>query len=258
MKQRAMPAAPRTPRPRLVSNPDKILVYGPHAVHAVIMKHPELVTSISIVEEKLRDFRDAHASFFSKTRTPLHPVRNSDLDKYTGNAVHQGVVATISQYPYAELDLIIKPKTQKDVVVLMDGIQDPHNLGAIARGAVAFGARAILITEHGQAPVTSVAIKSSVGTIFEIPVIKIGNINQTVTKMKEAGWWIAGLTMSGDDVRTYNHDTPLVLVIGSEGDGISHGVTTKCDFLLSVPHDKRIESLNASVASAIALWELRK
>lgn len=249
---------PPPPSRTKVSHPDKIVVYGTHAASSAISRAPDLVVAISIVEEKLKDFRQKNSSFFSKTRLPLHPVRHSDLDKYTGDAVHQGVAVTLSSFPYTDLDSVIKPKTKKDILILLDGIQDPHNVGAIARSALAFGARGILIPEHNQAPVTSSSVKASVGAIFEIPIVRIGNINQMVTKLKENGWWIGGLSMEGTTITEYKHDAPLVLVIGNEGDGISHAVTEKCDFMFSIPINKNLESLNASVAAAIAMWEVSK
>lgn len=249
---------PPPPSRTKISHPDRIVVYGTHAASAALTHAPDLVVAISIVEEKLKEFRFKHSSFFSKTRLPLHPVRHSDLDKFTGGGVHQGIAVTLSSFPYSEIETVLKPKTQKDILVLLDGIQDPHNIGAIARSALAFGARGILIPEHNQAPVTSSSVKASVGAIFEMPIVRVGNINQCVTKLKENGWWIGGLSMEGANITEYKHDAPLVLVIGNEGEGISHAVSEKCDFMFSIPINKNLESLNASVAAAIAMWEVTK
>jgi 23S rRNA (guanosine2251-2'-O)-methyltransferase len=190
-------------------------------------------------------------------------VTFSEIESMVGKGVlHQGICAELKDktlYTPLEEVLDIVSKKERPLFVLLDELQDPHNVGAIIRNAVAFGADAILIPEHNQTHITGTVIKASAGTVFSIPVAKIGNINTTLRKLKDKGFWAYGLTGSGDTSLTeVVFDTAVVLVIGSEGDGIAMKTLECCDFKLSIPIMPVCESLNASNAVAVTLYEWNK
>ncbi len=190
-------------------------------------------------------------------------VTSSEIESHVGrDVVHQGVLALLDdKVLYTSLDVVLKNVETKDrpLFVLLDELQDPHNVGAIIRSAVAFGADAILMPEHDQTQITGTVIKSSAGTSFSIPIVRIGNINTTLFKLKEKGYWTYALTGDGDtSLPSVTFDTPSVIVIGSEGSGIAKKTLEHCDFKLSIPIGKECESLNASNAVAVTLYEWSK
>lgn len=191
-------------------------------------------------------------------------VTLSEMEHMTGrDATHQGVCALLDEHkiytPLEEALQKAKNSPTRSLFVLLDELQDPHNVGAIIRSAAAFGANGILMPEHDQAQVTSTVIKTSAGTVFSLPIIRIGNINSTLRNLKAAGYWTYALTGRGDtNLETAIFDTPTVLVIGSEGEGIREKTLEVCDFRLAISIDPKCESLNASNAVAVTLYEWRK
>lgn len=191
-------------------------------------------------------------------------VTPQEMESMTGReATHQGVCAELNDRKiYTSLEEALQRaenSSQRPLFVLLDELQDPHNVGAIIRSAAAFGASGILMPEHDQVQVTSTVIKTSAGTVFSLPIVHITNVNTTIRNMKEKGYWTYALTGEGDTkLKTAEFDTPVVLVIGSEGDGIRPKTLEVCDFKLSIDIDKTCESLNASNAAAITLYEWNK
>jgi 23S rRNA (guanosine2251-2'-O)-methyltransferase len=139
---------------------------------------------------------------------------------------------------------------------VLDELQDPHNVGAIIRSAAAFGALAVIIPEHNQAPVTGTVIKTSAGMVFRIPVVKVGNINHTLRVLKDELFTISGLVMNGSTkLKNMKFDTPTVYIVGNESEGIRQKTLELCDVTLSIPMDSRCESLNAATAASVVLYE---
>lgn len=192
------------------------------------------------------------------------PIYQSDkitLDRITANRPHQGVVAYASAYSYAELDdiyALAKEKGEEPFILILDNLEDPHNLGAIMRTAECAGAHGIIIPKRRSCGLTEVVAKASAGAIEYMPCVKVANIGQTIDQLKEDGMWIAACDMGG--VNYYNQDLTgkIALVIGSEGAGISQLVRKKCDYIVSMPMAGRISSLNASNAAAVLMYEVRK
>lgn len=190
-------------------------------------------------------------------------VTSSEIENLIGrDVVHQGILARLNPkmlYTGFEEVLSLASKKERPLFILLDELQDPHNVGAIIRSSVAFGADAILLPEHDQTQITGTVIKTAVGTNFSIPIVSIGNINTTILKLKEKGFWVYGLTGDGDTSLTATtFDSPSVVVIGSEGVGIPKKTLEHCDFKLSIPIDPLCESLNASNAVAVTLYEWHK
>ncbi len=202
-------------------------------------------------------------SLVQSNKISYEVVTGSEIESMSGKEVlHQGVCALLNNKSlYSDLDFIlekIKTKEGNPLFVLLDELEDPHNVGAIIRSAVAFGADAILMPEHDQTQVTTTVIKTASGMNFAIPIVRIGNINNTLEKLKEKQFWIYGLAGDGDtELNKTKFDSPTVLVIGKEGSGIRLKTLEMCDFKISIKTNPLCESLNASVATAVVLYEWR-
>lgn len=186
-------------------------------------------------------------------------VERAKIEALAGGHRHQGVLAYVAPVPYAELDDILKAAEEKGeapFLVLLDELEDPHNLGALLRTADATGVHGILIPKRRSVSLNATVAKTSAGAVEYVPVARIGNIAQTLKKLKEKGFWVAGADMDGEKAY-YEADFtgPLVLVVGSEGRGMSRLTKEACDFIVSMPMVGRINSLNASVAGSILMYE---
>jgi 23S rRNA (guanosine2251-2'-O)-methyltransferase len=173
---------------------------------------------------------------------------------------HQGVLAYVAAYQYAEMDDLFaaaEKKNESPFFLLLDEIEDPHNLGSIMRTADAVGAHGIIIPKRRAVGLTATVAKASTGAIEHIPVVRVTNMARTIDELKERGIWIAGTDASGkQDYRQFDGTLPLGLVIGSEGKGMGRLVRDKCDFLINLPMAGKVTSLNASVAAAILMYEV--
>ncbi|XJZ27420.1 23S rRNA (guanosine(2251)-2'-O)-methyltransferase RlmB [Bacillota bacterium Lsc_1132] len=186
-------------------------------------------------------------------------VPKKKLDQITdGN--HQGVLAYVAAYQYAELDDLFsaaEKKNEPPFFLLLDEIEDPHNLGSIMRTADAVGAHGIIIPKRRAVGLTATVAKASTGAIEYIPVVRVTNMARTIDELKERGIWIAGTDAKGEeDYRRIDGKLPLGLVIGSEGKGMGRLIRDKCDFLIKLPMAGKVTSLNASVAAALLMYEV--
>jgi len=186
------------------------------------------------------------------------PVRfepRAALDRVAGTPAHQGVVALGAAKKYTDLDAI----PAAGILVVLDGVEDPHNLGAIIRTAHAAGAAGIVIPERRAAGVTDVVAKAAAGALEHLPVIRVTNINRTLEELKERGYWIYGLDEGGaEDYDRVEFSTPTALVMGAEGKGLHEQVRKHCDVLVRIPMAGKISSLNVSVAAGIVLFEWKR
>lgn len=190
---------------------------------------------------------------------PLLEVSRTELDRMSGGGVHQGVLLTVPPYDYVDpADLLDTPGKVQPLIVALDGVTDPRNLGAIVRSAAAFGASGVLIPERRSAGVTGSAWKASAGALAHVPVAKAVNLTRALVAYRKAGCTILGLAADGDiDVTALEADLakgPVVLVVGGEGKGLGRLVGETCDHIVSIPMASSTESLNASVAAGIALY----
>ncbi len=192
---------------------------------------------------------------------PVMYVEKAALDRISGGQVHQGVAAYISPYAYSEMSDIFKKAEkagEKPFIIILDGLEDPHNLGAIMRTAECAGAHGIIIPKRHACGLTEVVAKSSAGAIEYMPVVKVTNIAQTIDELKEQGIWVAACDMGGPAYYDSDMKGKVAVVIGSEGFGISKLVKDKCDYVVSMPMVGNITSLNASNAASIIIYEVRK
>ncbi len=197
------------------------------------------------------------------TGAPMLEASRTDLDRITGGAVHQGVAIQVPPYEYAEPEDLLdaaEASGRPALVVALDGVTDPRNLGAVLRSAGAFGAHGVLVPERRSAGVTAAAWKVSAGAAARVPVARVTNLVRAIEDFRKAGLFVVGLDAGGEaalDTLAFAPD-PLVLVVGSEGKGLSRLVAQKCDAIASIPIASTVESLNAGVATGIALYEVAR
>ncbi|KSU78419.1 23S rRNA (guanosine(2251)-2'-O)-methyltransferase RlmB [Fictibacillus enclensis] len=186
------------------------------------------------------------------------PKKKLDLLSDGGN--HQGVIAAVAAYEYSEIDDLFQKAEEKGedpFFIILDEIEDPHNLGSIIRTADAVGAHGVIIPKRRAVGLTAAVAKASTGAIEYIPVVRVTNIVQTMKELKERGLWFVGADMKGqEDYREAKLDLPIGLVIGSEGKGMGRLVKDTCDFLVRLPMEGKVTSLNASVAAGLLLYEV--
>lgn len=192
---------------------------------------------------------------------PVMYVEKAALDRIAQGKAHQGVCAYVSPYDYSTVDDILANAAEKDedpFIIILDGLEDPHNLGAIMRTAECAGAHGIIIPKRHSCGLTETVAKASAGAIEYMPVAKVTNIAQTIDELKDRGIWVAACDMGGTDYYRTDMAGKIAVVIGSEGFGVSKLVREKCDFVVSMPMVGRITSLNASNAAAVVIYEIRK
>lgn len=186
-------------------------------------------------------------------------VSKRKLEQLAKHSYHQGYVAKIKEYPYFELNEVLSSLKQKEkpLLLILDGVSDPHNMGAILRTCDAVGVDGVIVDKIGSCPLNSTVAKTSTGAIETVKVIQVSNLTQTIKKLKKEGYWIVGAEANeSSDYREIDYNTPLVVVMGSEGKGISRLILENCDFKVRIPLLGSVNSLNVSVATAIILYEV--
>lgn len=194
-----------------------------------------------------------------KTDTIIRYVDREILDRLSKTGHHQGVVANAAAYDYAEVEDILnaaREKGEPPFVFILDGIEDPHNLGAIIRTANLAGAHGVIIPKRRAVGLTATVAKTSAGALNYTPVAKVTNLSETIEELKKEGLWFVCADMGGETMYNLNLTGPIGLVIGNEGEGVSRLVKEKCDYVASIPMKGNIDSLNASVAAGVLAYEI--
>jgi len=252
-------SAPKTGRPG--SGPEWVV--GRNAVlEAMEVEIPIRAAYVAVGAERDDRLRDIF-KIAADRGTPLLEVARSELDRLTGGAAHQGIALQLPVFEYVHPDDLLAAALDSDrepLIVALDSITDPRNLGAIVRTAAAFGAHGVLIPERRSAGMTAAAWKTSAGAAARIPVARATNLNRSLRTYAEAGLTLIGLDGHAATGISEVPDMsgPVVLVVGSEGAGLSRMVREACDSLASIPISESVESLNAGVAAGIALYELTR
>lgn len=187
---------------------------------------------------------------------PVLYVQKEKLDSLSRGGVHQGVAALVAGVTYRTVDELLAAATEKGeapFLVIADGVEDPHNLGAIIRSAEGAGAHGLIIAKRHSSPVTPTVIKASAGAAAHLPIAKVTNLATTIDELKEAGLWIYGAEAGGASLYESDLTGPAAFVVGSEGKGISRLIKEKCDFILSIPMYGQVNSFNVSCAAAVVL-----
>lgn len=192
-------------------------------------------------------------------KIPIQYREKAALDRIAGRNSHQGVIAQVSEYTYCTLDDILRRAEERGedpFIMILDGLEDPHNLGAVMRTAECCGAHGIVIPKRRSAGITETVAKASAGAVEYMLCARVSNIRQAIDQLKERGMWVAACDMGGKAYTEQDLTGSLAVVIGSEGTGISRLVREKCDFVVSIPMKGKITSLNASNAAAILMYEV--
>ena len=232
-----------------------MLIYGKNSIIEYI-KQNNVINKI-YVSNSLK--KDNIISILGNKQKNIEYVDSKKLDEITNNKNHQGVVAIIPDYVYKSIDDIFnlsKEKNEDPFIIILDEIEDPHNLGAIIRTANQVGAHGVIIKKHRSVSVTDTVVKTSAGAVFSTNVVQVTNITNTIKELKERGVWIYGLDMEGDNIYNTDLKGSIALVLGSEGKGITKLVSKNCDKLISIPMKGNVDSLNVSVATGIVSYEV--
>ena len=206
----------------------------------------------------LEGFKDsAITSLLTKKKIKIVKCNRVKLDKIANNSFHQGIILKVKEYKTCDLnDLIENNKDNENaLLVILDGVVDPHNVGAILRTSEAIGVNGIIIPKNNSAPLNATVAKTSTGAIELVPIAKVTNLTTTITKLKDNGYWIVGAeARESVDYRSVDYSGKIALVLGSEGQGISRLVLENCDYRVRLPMVGKITSLNVSVATAVLLY----
>jgi 23S rRNA (guanosine2251-2'-O)-methyltransferase len=203
-------------------------------------------------DSRLRQLIDAAAS----AGVPVRREPRAALDRLAGGSKHQGVIAITGTFRYADEADLLKNITPETILAILDGVEDPHNLGAILRTAECAGVQAVVIPERRSAQVTDAVAKTSAGAVEYIPVVRVTNITSLIEELKQRGVWVIGVEGSAEmSYSDYEYSGPLAFVFGGEGRGLHRLVSERCDVLVSIPMRGRITSLNVSVAAGVVLFE---
>ena len=236
---------------------EKIYIYGKHALMEALANTPHIIKKV-FLESGLKD-AELHA-LLEMRQIPVAKLSATSGKELVGrDAVHQGIIAIMDPSALlVSLDdfLATLDMTKNPAIAILGEVQDPHNVGAIIRSAAAFGLAGVLIPAHHTAGITGTVVKTSAGMAFRIPLISIGNVNNTIKLLKEKGFWTYGLAMEGSvSLGAEAFDAPAVFIIGNEGAGIREKTLEACDISLSIPMHQRTESLNAAVSAAIVFYQ---
>ena len=233
-------------------------IYGMHAVRIMLERHPERVHNVRIAQQREDPRVRAIDELARRHHRPVQRVEVQALKQLLGDVAHQGVAADITPLPpWTEDELLAALQSASAPLLLaLDGVQDPHNLGACLRSADACGALAVIVPRDRAAQVTPTVRKVAVGAAETTPVVAVTNLVRTLKLLKQAGLWVVGADAAGDkSAHQADLKGPVVLVLGAEGTGLRRLTQQTCDFLVRLPQLGAVESLNVSVAAGMLLYE---
>ena len=249
---------------KIENNPDvssqEEIIFGKPAVMETLKKNKginKLFYQKGLADSKISSIIELvknHGGIFQE-------VPKSKLDELTQGANHQGLVLTVPPFDYQTIEdclALAESKGQPPFLLILDGIEDPHNLGSILRTADAFGVHGIIIPKRRAVGLTGIVAKTSTGAIEHVPVVRVANIAQTIELLQNQGVWVFATDMAGEDVRQWNSQGPLAIVIGNEGQGVSPLVKQKADGIVTIPMVGHVQSLNASVAAGVLVYEVAR
>ena len=239
---------------------NKDFVFGRHAgLDFLKTQDAGKINKVFLQHGIQEDFANQVYALAKKKRLVVQSVPKNKLDRLVAGGNHQGLVLAVSSFEYADLDKLLDKfdaEGKEPFLLMLDSIEDPHNLGSILRSADATGVDAIIIPKRHASGLTSIVAKTSTGAIDYVPVSRVNNLVQTTKTLKKRGYWIFGTDMKGTDYREWNANGKTVLVIGNEGKGISPLLKKQMDQTLTLPMVGHVQSLNAGVATGIMLYQM--
>lgn len=238
------------------TEPSTDIVYGIHAVTESLRANTgnKLYIQDDLRGKNLDNIKD----LATEKKVSISWTPKKTLNEMTEGAVHQGFVLRVSEFAYAELSEILEKAEAEanPLILILDGLTDPHNFGSILRTADATQVAGVIIPKHRAVGVTPVVSKTSTGAVEHVPIARVTNLSQTLDKLKEQGFWIFGTDMNGTPSHKWNTSGKLALIIGNEGKGISANIKKQVDEMITIPMSGHVQSLNASVAAAVLMYEV--
>jgi 23S rRNA (guanosine2251-2'-O)-methyltransferase len=232
------------------------LVFGRHPVLEVLRNSGEkTVNKLWLLRGPAGGPLDEIVRLAKERHIVFQWVDRQRLNEMVRSAQHQGVVARVAGMGYKSMEDVLSLGTPSPIL-LLDGVEDPHNVGAIVRNAAFFGATAVVIPRWRSAGLSGAVLKASAGTLVKVPLVQVTNIGQTALSLKEKGYWIYGADAAGEPCDRFSFNHPFAIVIGAEGQGLHRLVRERCDALVAIPGTGAAESLNASVAAGVLLFEI--
>jgi 23S rRNA (guanosine2251-2'-O)-methyltransferase len=236
------------------------VIYGINPLLEALLSHPEMLEKVIVAEGRGGEGVRKILKLAAEHELPIEVGGRDRVEKLAPRRVHQGVAAICRPHTYASVDEVIENRhksSKYDLVVLLDSVTDPQNLGSIIRTAHCCGANGVIIPENRAASVTSSVYKASAGAVEYLPTAMVVNLADTIEYLKERGFWIYGADSAAEmDIRTPDYEGNVALVMGSEGRGLRPLIRKKCDFLISIPMRGQVASLNVSVAAGVVLFEI--
>lgn len=233
-----------------------MIIYGLNPVMEAIRSEPERVRYIGISREHGSKLQKVIAEA-KKAGVAVRQLPPEQVDRLAGRGVHNGVVAEVSAGGYADFDDVVE-REGTSFVVILDGITDPQNLGAILRVADGFGVDLVVLPEHDSVGLTPVAVKASAGASQWVPVAQVTNLSRTIERLQKGGYWVYGAAGGGDAPSAIDFTGKVALVLGNEGKGIRRNVLEHCDRIVTIPMRGHLESLNVATAAAVLCYEVRR
>lgn len=229
-------------------------VFGHHAVVEALKAGRG--NKLFLAEDARGDKIEGLKTLATEQAVPVKWVPKSKLDTMSDSGVHQGMVLAITPYEYLSLPELLETTTKENpFYLILDNLEDPHNFGSILRTADAGGVDGVIIPKHRAVGITPIVVKTSTGAVEYMPIARVTNLGQAVQQLKDAGFWIFGTAMEGTDYRQWNAKEKVALIIGNEGKGMSAGLMKAVDELLTIPMTGHVQSLNASVASGLLIYQ---
>ncbi|MGB0925081.1 MAG: 23S rRNA (guanosine(2251)-2'-O)-methyltransferase RlmB [Minisyncoccia bacterium] len=240
-------------------------IYGKKPVEEQLMRNPKNVVRIFIsdaVSGTSQEFTPLK-QYAKEHNIPYNSISKHKLKEYVGDVNSQGVLALVRKYEFMTFDQWAEGVDMESLpgVMILDGVQDTHNYGAILRTAAAVGVSVVIVAKDRQAPVNGTVFKTSAGAVLTVPIVQVSNINQTIKKLQDMRFWVAAIDMDEDKKNTIwnqTYDTAMAFIVGAEGKGIPEKTREHVDFITAIPMENDIESLNVSVAAAVALYEWKR
>jgi len=238
---------------RKTAEMDENFVFGHHAVVEALKEGRG--NKLFIAEDARNEKVDQLKELAATNAVPVKWVPKQKLDTLSNHGVHQGFVLAITPYRYLELEELLVQSKAEPFFLMLDNLEDPHNFGSILRTADASGVDGVIIPKHRSVGITSVVAKTSTGALEHIPVARVTNLSQAIKTLKENNFWIFGTDMKGTPYRNWQAKGAICLIIGNEGQGMSKGIKKEVDELLTIPMTGHVQSLNASVAAGLLMYE---
>ena len=230
-----------------------MLVYGKNVINEILNSNTKIHKIF--LDNNFND-QELMAKITKRNLKRFHMDRNK-LDKMCDNGITQGIAADIDEYKYLDIEAIVNDN-EANFVVMLDSLEDPHNFGAIIRTCECAGVNYIIIPKKRSVGVTPIVYKTSAGALNNVKIVEVVNLSNIITKLKDLGYWVYGAEANGKDYRKIDFSGKTCLVIGSEGHGLKQIVTNSCDEIISLPMKGKVNSLNASVAGGILIYEIMK